>query len=119
MKELMIEARTDNLDQVLAFVDQELEEAGCSMKQLMQNSLAVRIPYLGVFKILMATKPAEEKEKFDATYVKNLKVNFRPEAHKLEQSGKRVKDLVAGCKVTDIESYIKKANNDGNGENNG
>jgi ABC-type glycerol-3-phosphate transport system substrate-binding protein len=64
-------------------------------------------------------KPAEEKEKFDATYVKNLKVNFRPEAHKLEQSGKRVKDLVAGCKVTDIEGYIKTANNDGNGENNG
>ena len=96
-----------------------LSELGPTMKQLMQNSLAVRIPYLGVFKIVMATKPAEEKAKFDVSCVKNLKVNFRPEAHKLEQSGKRVKDLVAGSKVTDIENYIKTANNDGNGENNG
>jgi len=96
-----------------------LSELEPTMKQLMQNSLAVRIPYLGVFKIVMATKPAEEKAKFDVSCVKNLKVNFRPEAHKLEQSGKRVKDLVAGSKVTDIENYIKTANNDGNGENNG
>ena len=48
MKELMIEARTDNLDQVLAFVDQELEEAGCSMKQLMQIDLAVEEIFVNI-----------------------------------------------------------------------
>ena len=48
MKELMIEARTDNLDQVLAFVDQVLEEAGCSMKQLMQIDLAVEEIFVNI-----------------------------------------------------------------------
>ena len=38
---LTIEANTDNLDKVLSFVDQRLEELDCSMKVQMQIDLAV------------------------------------------------------------------------------
>ena len=41
MKELTIGARTDNLDQVIAFVDESLEAADCSMKAQMQIDVAV------------------------------------------------------------------------------
>ncbi len=34
MKELVIEARAENLDEVLAFVDEELEKHECGMKSM-------------------------------------------------------------------------------------
>ena len=41
MKELKIEATPENLDTVIAFVDGQLEEFGCGMKQQMAIDLAV------------------------------------------------------------------------------
>ena len=41
MRELDIEAKTENLDQVLAFVDEELEKYECGMKTQMQIDIAV------------------------------------------------------------------------------
>ena len=38
MKKLTIEAKVEYLDRVLAFVDEELEAAGCPMKTRMQRS---------------------------------------------------------------------------------
>ena len=40
MKELNIKATTDNLDEVLAFVNAELEERDCSPKIQMQIEVA-------------------------------------------------------------------------------
>lgn len=48
MKELVIGARTDNLDQVIAFVDENLEEADCSMKAQMQIDVAVEEIFVNI-----------------------------------------------------------------------
>ena len=41
MREMDIAATLENLDTVMAFVDQQLEEVGCSMKAQMQIDIAV------------------------------------------------------------------------------
>ncbi len=48
MKEFDIEARNENLDAVLQFVDEQLEEAGCSMKTQMQIDLAVEEIFVNI-----------------------------------------------------------------------
>ncbi len=48
MKELVIEALTDNLDTVMEFVDGELEEAECPMKIQMQIDLAVEEIFVNI-----------------------------------------------------------------------
>lgn len=48
MKELELQASLDNLDTVLQFVDEVLEEAGCSMKAMMQIDLAVEEIFVNI-----------------------------------------------------------------------
>lgn len=48
MKELDIEATLENLDKVMAFVDEELEVVGCSMKAQMQIDIAVEEVYVNI-----------------------------------------------------------------------
>ena len=48
MKELVIDALTDNLPQVLAFVDGELEAADCPMKIQMQIDIAVEEMFVNI-----------------------------------------------------------------------
>jgi anti-sigma regulatory factor (Ser/Thr protein kinase) len=48
MKELFIEALTDNLDSVLAFVDEQLEATECSMKIQMRIDLAVEEIFVNI-----------------------------------------------------------------------
>ena len=48
MKELVLEARKENLGKVLAFVDEQMEESGCSMKDQMQVDLAVEELFINV-----------------------------------------------------------------------
>ena len=48
MKELVIEAKVENLDQVHAFVDEVLEENDCSMKVQMQIDIAVEELFVNV-----------------------------------------------------------------------
>ncbi len=48
MKELDIEALVDNLPEVLAFVDKQLEAADCSMKIQMQIDLAVEEIFVNI-----------------------------------------------------------------------
>ena len=48
MRELDIEAKTENLDQVLAFVDEELEKYGCGMKTQMQIDIAVEEIFVNI-----------------------------------------------------------------------
>ena len=57
VKELKIGARTDNLDQVIAFVDENLEEADCSMKAQMQIDVAVEEIFVNIAQY--AYTPAE------------------------------------------------------------
>ena len=48
MREMDIAATLENLDTVMAFVDQQLEEAGCSMKTQMQIDIAVEEVYVNI-----------------------------------------------------------------------
>ena len=48
MSELNVEAKTENLDQVLAFVDSHLEEKGCAMKVQMQLDVAVEELFVNI-----------------------------------------------------------------------
>ncbi|WP_408071197.1 ATP-binding protein [Butyrivibrio sp. JL13D10] len=48
MKELKLEARIENLPQVLKFIDGELEESGCSMKNQMKIDMAVEELYVNI-----------------------------------------------------------------------
>ena len=48
MKELVIDAVTDNLPQVISFVDEQLEAAGCPMKIQMQIDIAVEEIFVNI-----------------------------------------------------------------------
>ena len=48
MKELELEALTDNLSKVQAFVDEQLEEAGCPIKIQMQIDIAVEEIFINI-----------------------------------------------------------------------
>lgn len=48
MKEIVLDAKVDNLPQLLSFVDEELENAGCSMKGQMQIDVAVEEIFVNV-----------------------------------------------------------------------
>ena len=48
MKELKIEATPQNLDSVIQFVDEQLEEYGCGMKQQMAIDLAVEELFVNI-----------------------------------------------------------------------
>ena len=48
MKELIIDARKENLEQVLAFVDEELEKTGCPSKTQMQIDIAVEELFVNI-----------------------------------------------------------------------
>ena len=48
MKDLTIDAKVDNLDQVLAFVDEQLEKAGCSIGLQTQIDIAVEEVFVNI-----------------------------------------------------------------------
>ena len=48
MKEMIIEAKTENLDEVLGFIDTELEAFDCPMKTQMQLDVAVEELYVNI-----------------------------------------------------------------------
>ncbi len=48
MKELRIDAKTENLEQVLAFLDTELESIDCPMKEQMQLDVAVEEIFVNI-----------------------------------------------------------------------
>ena len=48
MKEMTIEAKTDNLDRVLAAVEEVLEEGGCAMKDQLQIDVAVEEIFVNI-----------------------------------------------------------------------
>ena len=48
MKEITVPARTDELDRVLDFISEQLEEYGCPMKYLMQIQVAAEEIYVNI-----------------------------------------------------------------------
>ena len=48
MKEIILEAKVEKLDDLLFFIDKELEEAGCGMKAQMKINLAVEEVFVNI-----------------------------------------------------------------------
>ena len=66
MKEIVLDAKVDNLPQVLSFVDEELENAECSMKGMMQIDVAVEEIFVNVASYAYEGKEGNCKIQVDA-----------------------------------------------------
>lgn len=64
MAEITIQARLDQLDKVLSFLEEQLEQYGCTMKQQMQIAVAVEEIYVNI-----AHYAYPEKEGFVAIWI--------------------------------------------------
>lgn len=97
-----------------------LSELGPTIRDLLQDSKRVSIPYLGAFKLGITTTGAETPKKFTVKEnVKGVHVIFQPETH-VTVDGKRVKDLVKDCRLAEDQSYLSPEDEeDENPENNG
>ena len=58
-RELTLQAVTENLDQVLAFVEENVEEWECPLKVLMQVQIAVEEIYVNIAKYAYKTEAGE------------------------------------------------------------
>ena len=63
VRELTIEANTDNLAQVIAFLDQRLEELDCPIKIQMQMDVAVEEIFVNVAQYAYADRPDAKEGK--------------------------------------------------------
>ena len=66
MGELIIEARTEKLDEVLAFVDEKLEKLDCPMKVQMQLDVAVEELFVNIASYAYAPGEGMSTIRFDA-----------------------------------------------------
>ncbi len=67
MKELTLKAKADNLNKVLAFVDEELEMSGCSPKVQMQIEVAVEELFVNIASYAYAPKEGDATLRLEAT----------------------------------------------------
>ncbi len=82
-----------------------LSELGPTVRDLLQDSKRVTIPYLGAFKLGISTTGAESPSKFTVKdNIKSVHVIFQPETH-VTVDGKRVKDLVKDCRLAEAQDY--------------
>lgn len=78
MKELIIEALTENLPEVIAFVDEQLEAADCSVKTQMQIDIAVEEIFVNIAKYAygdetgnVTIKTVQTSSSFEITFIDN------------------------------------------------
>ncbi len=77
-REMTIEASVSNLDDVLAFVDAHLEEAGCGMKTQMQLDVAVEEIYVNIAHYAYAPQTGMAKISVDIdTDKRQIVIEFR------------------------------------------
>ncbi len=84
-----------------------LSELGPTMRDLLQDSKRVVIPYLGAFKMGLSTEGAESEDKFTAKNVKSVRVLFQPTT-RMTPEGRRVKDLTDNCRVVEYQTEFGK-----------
>lgn len=82
-----------------------LSELGPTMRDMLQDSKRVSIPYLGTFKLGINTIGAPTPEKFTVKdNIKNVHVIFQP-VTRVDVTGKRVKELVSGTSLAEDTDY--------------
>ena len=82
-----------------------LSELGTVMGDLMKESKAVKIPYLGTFKLGMSTLGADSPDKFSVRkHVKKVRVLFRPETH-VDAQGNYTQELTHAVRLIEDKDY--------------
>ena len=103
MKELRIKASLDNLDDVLAFVDQELEGADCPMKAMMQIDLAVEEIFVNIASYAYAPGTGEALIRIDiAGEPRYAEICFRDSGVPYDPLAKDDPDLTLSADQRDI-----------------
>ena len=93
-----------------------LSELGPTMRDLLQDSKRVVIPYMGAFKLGLKTEGTDTEEEFTAKNVKGIKVLFQPTTRVLANH-RRVQDLTENCRVVEYKTEFGK--DASNGSNDG
>ena len=76
MKELYIEALVENLDKVLAFVDECLEECDCDIKTMMSLDIAVEEIFVNIASYAYGDKNGMAKITLDIDDARMVKITF-------------------------------------------
>ena len=77
MNKLVIDAKRENLEQVLAFVDEALEEAGCGPKQQIQLDIAVEEIFVNIASYAYPQKTGTAELQFEVLSERNaVKITF-------------------------------------------
>lgn len=93
-----------------------LSEMGPTMRDLLQDSKRVVIPYLGAFKLGIKTEGADTEDEFTAKNVKGVKVLFQPTTRVLA-NGRHVQDLTENCRVVEYQTEFGKTTQSDSGNN--
>ena len=90
---------TVNEADVLAVINALISE----MTRSLQSSHRVKLPGFGTFKLGISSKPADERDKFGVSNIKNVHVIFTPELKK-GQSGANTRTFVNGARLKAFSS---------------
>lgn len=77
--------------------------------QSLQESYRVHLVGLGTFKMGIATKPADERDKFGATNIKRCHVLFFPETHVDGATKKHTRAMTSGARFKPFSSLAASA----------
>ena len=115
MAQVMQESCTVKRADVLAV----LSELGPTVKNLLQDSHRVQIPYLGCFKACISTTGETDPDKFNVRdNVKGTHIVFQPEVKTTVVAGKRarIKVMLEGISMRDVDTLTPTTSgNAGNG----
>jgi len=82
-----------------------LSELGPTMRDLLQDSKRVVLPYLGSFKLGINTVGAESENEFTVKNIKTVRVMFQPTTH-VTATGRRAKDLTDNCRLEEYKNIV-------------
>lgn len=111
--EEMAEKMQDNCTLKRADILAVLSELGPTMRDLLQDSKRVVLPYLGSFKLGISTVGAESENEFTVKNIKAVRVLFQPTT-RVTATGRRAKDLTDDCRLEEYKNIEQSEGTSGN-----
>ena len=103
MKELKLTATVESLDEVLAFIDTELESVDCPMKIQMQLDVAVEELYVNIAHYAYAPGPGEATVSIDITQDPlNVTITFKDSGIPFDPTAKADPDVTLSAQERQI-----------------
>lgn len=105
---------TDGTDELAASIEEKctvhkadvvavIEALIGEMTRSLQNSRRVKLPGFGTFKLGIASKPADDKDKFSLKNIKNVHVIFSPELKKT--AGVSTRTFINGARLKNFSEF--------------